>query len=76
MLRTKTCPTCGTNFSYEIGKGKDKKHCSDACRVRLQMQLRSERHSSLPLCLVNECEGRATRKSAGLCEKHYIRLRR
>ncbi len=76
MIRTKTCPTCGANFSYEIGKGKDKKHCSDACRVRLQLKLRAERYESLPCCSVAGCEGRATRRIAGLCEKHYIRMRR
>lgn len=31
--RTKTCPTCGGSFSYEVRKGSDRKHCSAACRV-------------------------------------------
>lgn len=33
-VRTKDCPTCGNTFSYEVGKGKDRKHCSKQCRLR------------------------------------------
>lgn len=76
MIRTKTCPTCGTNFSYEVGKGRDRKHCSDGCRRKHQLAMRAERYEYLPECSVELCNNKATRVSHGMCETHYTRVRR
>jgi hypothetical protein len=75
-LRTRTCPTCRGGFSYPIGKGADRKHCSAACRVAHQKARRSARLTTMPQCSTPGCEGRATRIAAGQCEACYCRVRR
>jgi hypothetical protein len=74
--RTKTCPTCGENFSYEVGKGMDRKHCSSMCRINHKKVRAVERFKLMPFCKVVGCGMKANRISAGLCEHHYMRLRR
>lgn len=76
MIRTKTCPTCGKRFSYEIGKGKDRKHCSSKCRVKHQINCWKGRIKDLPRCRIPDCEKPAVRRKYGLCESCYYRLRR
>lgn len=75
VTRTKTCPECSQEFSYEIGKGKDRKHCSAPCRQKLKKRNREAREGTLEPCCIEGCQGRATRKGKH-CEKHYNRIRR
>lgn len=75
-IRTKTCPTCGKHFSYEIGRGKDRKHCSAECRQRHQIMNRPALLEARPSCTVEGCEGKAARVASGMCETHYYRVRR
>ena len=75
-IRTKPCPTCGSDFSYEIGKGKDRRHCSKECRVRAQINNRAALLAAKPPCSTSGCHGKATRVSQGLCERCYYRVRR
>ena len=74
-MRSRHCETCGGAFSYAIGRGNDRRHCSNACRKSKQLRLRAERKASAPPCVTADCVGIATRKS-GLCEACYARLRR
>lgn len=74
--RTKDCPTCGNGFSYEIGKGRDKKHCSPECRVKAQIANRESLYKAKPPCLTAGCDGKATRVTHGMCETCYYRVRR
>lgn len=76
MLRERECVNCGEKFSYEIGKGNDRIHCSSKCRRQHQLNLRKQRFESLPLCKEEGCNNKATRKSYGLCENCYCRFRR
>lgn len=73
MLRTKTCPTCGTDFSYPIARGNDRKHCSPKCRALHRKNKLEARISDLPKCVVPECGNKANRIGARLCEMHYCR---
>lgn len=76
MERTKICPVCKKSFSYPIGKGTDRKHCSPACRATYRKILRAEWWKNLPPCAVDGCEKPASRVNSGLCEMHYGRQRR
>ena len=76
MTRTRECPECGRRFSYEISQGTDRKYCMASCREVAHKSLAKVRIASLPQCSAPECENKATRTGAGLCETHYYRLRR
>lgn len=75
MKRTKTC-ICGDEFSYDVGKGKDRKYCSIKCQRKALKQAQEKKHDSLSDCLTLGCGNKANRKGAGLCEGCYMRLRR
>lgn len=66
MTRTRTCVTCGSAFSYPIGKGNDRKHCSRACRARHKKALHLARLETMPKCSTAGCATTAT-ASAGPC---------
>lgn len=78
--RTKTCPTCGGHFSYEVGKGTDRRHCGAECRtahkVARSTKRTRDRRAALPVCKAEGCGKKATRVGAGLCEACYCQLRR
>lgn len=76
MTKTKACQTCGKTFTYEVGRGRDRKHCCDDCRAQYKKLLQERRLKSLPRCSVVGCNSPAVRVGAGLCEKHYTRMRR
>jgi hypothetical protein len=67
---------CGKSFSYEIGRGNDRKHCSSECRVKTQMELRAERMKHYPPCPTEGCNNVADRVTANLCDACYCRVRR
>ena len=74
--RTKVCPTCEKIFSYEIGKGRDRKHCSAQCQRDALAERQRGEAASLPECSTPGCGKRANRKGSGLCEACYMRMRR
>lgn len=75
-VRTRACIVCDRAFSYEIGRGKDRKHCSSDCRGAHKRALGIRRLSTLPKCEVEGCPKQAVRAGAGLCEACYVRRRR
>lgn len=75
-MRTKVCSTCGKHFSYKIGRGKDRKHCSKECRVKHQIKLREERFRTYSKCSTPGCNKTANRRKYNLCETCYFRMRR
>ena len=74
--RTKTCPTCGKHFSYEVGQGNDRKHCDSICRQKAQIENRKKRIENSPNCIINGCKNKQEQRRGGYCEKHYGRMRR
>lgn len=72
--RNSICAHCGAEFSYQIGRGTDRKYCSDACSNKASALRKADRHFSK--CIVDGCDGKATRIGAGMCESHYMRVRR
>ena len=75
MKRTKIC-RCGKVFEYEIGRGKDRIHCSRKCQENAFIENRESKKELLPKCATLGCEKKANRRGAGLCEGCYMRLRR
>jgi predicted nucleic acid-binding Zn ribbon protein len=73
-VRSKACPVCSKAFSYEVGRGTDRKHCSTECRGRLGKERAAAK--ARPKCSVAGCGKPAFRVSYGLCECCYGRLRR
>ena len=54
----------------------DRKHCSKECGGKYRLKLIAQRYLLLPKCKTDDCNGKATRISYGLCESCYYRLRR
>lgn len=75
MKRTKTC-MCGKVFEYEVGRGKDRKHCSAKCMEEYGRKKRIANNDMLSECSTIGCTAKANRKGAGLCEACYMRMRR
>lgn len=75
MKRTKAC-VCGKEFSYDVGRGRDRKYCSRKCQDMAFRMALKKRYGSLPKCSTLGCENKANRKGAGLCEGCYMRMRR
>jgi 5-methylcytosine-specific restriction endonuclease McrA len=75
-IRVRRCFVCKDEFSYSVGKGTDRKHCSDKCRYAHRLELRRQRLPYLAQCKGIRCTGKATRLAAGLCERCYCYTRR
>lgn len=71
MFRDRQC-RCGTWFSYEVGRGKDKKYCRPECRAAFRRQ----KHLTATSCSVPDCDRRRRAIGSLYCETHYYRLRR
>lgn len=56
--------------------GTKRKHCSPECRVKWQIARAKARKPNYPECSVDGCASPAVRVGAGMCEKHYGRVRR
>lgn len=72
-MRTKTCPTCSSDFSYTVGRGNDRKHCSVACAAMHQRSLKAQR-PRVPCAL--GCGRQARRDQRTICEACYYYHRR
>lgn len=75
-MKTKLCPECNSTFTCGDGRGTDRKYCGKPCYNAAHTRLAKERIASLPPCKVEGCIIAATRVGAGMCEKHYGRIRR
>jgi len=78
MIRTRVCVFCGVEFSYEVGRGKDRVYCSDECLRARELNSRKVKLGTgyYEKCSVEGCLKDANRIKAGLCEAHYAMLRR
>lgn len=105
--RERICKHCSASFNYPVGKGSDRQHCSDTCRIAYKRARRLPKaqwpkcsnegcdrrvralnskvcspcntaaaKARAGVCRVHKCASPATRVGAGLCEKHYGRIRR
>lgn len=70
-VRSRKCAACGDVFSYEIGRGRDRRLCSELCR----RNVRHEKAKSRPLCVTEGCRNGRQYKS-GVCNSCYWRVRR
>ena len=77
-MRTKTCPTCQQSFSYAIGRGRDRKHCSPKCRIDAQIALRARalQAGPWPICAFENCGKPATGPHAKYCKACVEQRRR
>lgn len=72
--RQRDCPQCGSQFSYTVTRGSDRKYCTDECkRAARAAHLKAAVH---PSCTVMGCCKKARSGAAKYCEMHYGRLRR
>ena len=76
MVKIKNCECCGIGFTYEIGRGKDRKYCSDKCQFEVRRRVVEDQKTTLKECKTENCNNKANRIGAGLCEACYGRLRR
>lgn len=69
-----TCAHCNVAMTHASGRGKATKYCGAECLS----QARATRSASRVLltCTVDGCAKLANRVGMGLCESHYMRLRR
>lgn len=74
--RTRECEECGREFTYIIGRGMDRKYCSKECSLVVQGKRRADLKQNAASCRIDGCTKPAVRVGAGLCEMHYMRLRR
>lgn len=75
--RILTCVECDSQFTVEVRRGKTHaKYCSKQCASSASERARKLRLAQCGQCSVDGCQSPITRIGAGLCEKHYMRLRR
>lgn len=70
--RTRACEECGNEFTYTVGRGYDKRLCSDFCRGKRRHAARLTQ----PLCSIPGCTNPRRQVNPAICEKHYYRLKR
>jgi hypothetical protein len=70
MTRTRTCPECQSEFSYQVGSGTDRCYCTVTCRLKRRTRVDTERRELAKTCSTEGCEKKANRKN-GLCEACY-----
>lgn len=80
MLRTKECANCGTDFSYSVGIGRDRKHCSPVCRTQYGIERAKSRPRRKCECgakvrdaaslQCNGCYQFERKRRAGVCGVH------
>lgn len=75
-VRSRNCASCKQIFIHRIGRGLDRRHCSEECRSSYNMSRFKARHASRPKCRADGCTSRATRVKSGFCETCYYRVRR
>ncbi len=75
--RFRTC-ICGREFSYQVGRGTDRKYCSVKCRTEYEKStLKSRRKIKRALvCNTPNCGKLVDRPTYGLCEACYYQQRR
>lgn len=67
------CKFCSIEIPKADGRGRQKSYCSESHRKQAA-DLRPKK--SYPACSVESCELPAKRQGAGMCEAHYMRMRR
>ena len=69
-----TCAHCNVAMTHAPGRGKATKYCGADCLSQARAARLASR--ALPPCTVEGCAKLANRVGLGLCESHYMRLRR
>ena len=70
------CAVCFAVMKHSPGRGAAKKYCGDVCKSVACTAAKESKQALLRHCAVPECGDLANRVGSGLCEKHYMRLRR
>lgn len=78
MQRTRECIVCGNDFTYNVGRGKDRKICGEGCIKVSAIRATSKKVESLSStkCATDGCNNPVRRVGPGLCEACYMRKRR
>ena len=70
--RTRLCEGCGSEFTFFIARGKERKFCSDpACHRQRMLVI----NSAKPLCIVEGCDN-PRGYASGICNSCYYRQKR
>lgn len=75
-IRYRTCQCCAKQFEYTVSRGTDRKYCSTECANASAKHRAMSKDAGICNCSVDGCSSPATRVGAGMCEKHYYRMRR
>lgn len=77
-VRTQTCPTCGSVFSYPCVRGRARTHCSSACRERNKKALHfGLKHAGQwPRCTAPDCSKQADGPQSRWCRACREQMRR
>lgn len=70
------CAICSSEIAIRLGRGRQPKTCSDACKKESAKRSAIAARASFKKCSIEGCDRLANRTGAGLCETHYYRQRR
>ena len=73
--RTRTCKHCGTEFSYEIGYGRDRTVCTALCSRKVRIAKLAAFRNARPICDVESCTNKVRGPHTSICNFHYKRKR-
>lgn len=68
--RERICKHCKTTFTYPVGKGSDRQHCSEECRLAYQASRRLPK-DQWPICSTDGCERHTRSATAKVCWPCY-----
>ena len=69
-LRERNCKHCNCRFTYSVGQGRDRIHCSDKCRSDYKVARRPPK-SQWPTCSTDGCDRHVRSVDAKKCNPCY-----
>lgn len=69
-FRDRVCKNCDRTFVYEVGKGRDRLHCNDQCRIAYQISQRIPK-SQWPKCHTLGCRNTVRSSGEKICNACY-----
>lgn len=74
-VRSRECKNCAQEFTYNVGPGRVRSHCGDACRKSWKVKQRKPR-SDWPRCATGGCQTAARSQSDRYCNGCASSLRK
>ena len=75
-FRSRACIECGVSFTYQVGLGRDRSLCSEACGKARRKRKHDASRERWSECEVEGCGKPIRSARATMCEAHYARVRR